>query len=113
MAKEKTGFKISKNSYDVVIPDGFNFKDYKPLKKKNFKTDELYYRHRVKEMEFKMEAFVVKADEAKKLGSSSDRRKKKQIIKLQAKIIELKRLLTDQGIDVEALLRTETGPLKE
>lgn len=109
MAKTKTGFKISKDPYDVAVPNGFNFKDYKSLKKKNFKTDELYYRHRAEEMEFKREAFVVKADEAKKLGSSSDQRKKKQIVKLQAKIVELKQLLTDQGIDVKTLLRAASN----
>ncbi len=98
-------FKISKDPYDVAVPDDFNFKDYKTLKKKNFKDDELYYRHRAEEMEFKREAFVVKADEAKRLGSSSDRRKKKQIVKLQVKVTELKQLLTDRGIDVEALLK--------
>lgn len=93
MAEKKTGFVISKELYVVAVPDGFNFKDYKALKKKNFKTDELYYNHRAKEMEFKHDAFVVMADEAKTLGSSSDRRKKKRIVKLQIIVTELKRLL--------------------
>jgi len=100
----KSEFKLSKEPYDAAIPKGFNFDTFKALKKKNFKDEALYYEHRAFEMKFKAEKFEAQAEEIRKLGSPSERRKKKQIIKLQSKMDELKEQLSAQGIDVEALL---------
>ena len=104
VSKGRTGFKVSETPYDVTMPDGFNFKDYKPLKKKNFKDEALYFEHRAEEMAYKMTAFKAQAEEARTTGSAADRRKKKQIVKLNAKMNELKEQLVAQGIDVEALI---------
>ena len=104
--KTKAGFKVSDKPYDTAVPTDFNFENFKPLKKKNFVSDHLYFMHRANEMSFKRTAFLVKAEEAKKLGSSSEQRKKKQIVKLQSKMDELKQQLEAQGVDVKALLAT-------
>lgn len=101
----KTAFKISEKAYDVAVPKGFDFKIFKSLKKKNFTTEPLYFEHRAAEMVYRQEDFLAKAEESRKYGSTADRRKKKQYIKLQAKMIELKAQLTEQGVDVVALLK--------
>ena len=104
VAKARVAFKISATPYDVALPEGFDFKVHKILKKKNFTTEALYYEHRVLEMEFKAEKFAALAEECRTMGSAADRRKKKQIVKLNSKMNELKAQLIAQGIDVEALI---------
>lgn len=115
MAKKteaRTEFKVSTEPYDIVVPEGFNFEDFKPLKKKNFITEPLYYEHRIAEMRYKIGVFEAKAEEAKKFGSAAERRQKKQILRLAVKMSELKEKLTEQGIDVEALLKSTTDETK-
>lgn len=96
-------FKVT-GEYEDAVPEGFDFGAYKPLKKKNFKQEYLWYLHKAAEMEFKATKYKTEAEEIKKLGSPAERMKKKQIIRLQSKMDELKKQLTEQGIDVEALL---------
>lgn len=96
-------FKVT-GEYEEAVPEGFDFGTYKPLKKKNFKQDYLWYLHKAAEMKFKAERYEKEAEEIKKLGSPAERAKKKQIIRLQSKMAELKEQLSAQGIDVEALL---------
>lgn len=96
-------FKVT-GEYEEAIPEGFDFGTYKPLKKRNFKQEYLWYLHKAAEMKFKAEQYEKKAEEIKKLGSPAERAKKKQIIRLQSKMAELKEQLSSQGIDVEALL---------
>jgi len=107
--KKREGFKIAKEPYDVTMPEGFNFKDYKPLKKRNFTTEALYYDHRAEEMAYKMAGFRAQAEECRTMGSAADRRKKKQIVRLNSKMNELKAQLIAQGIDVEALIAAATA----
>jgi len=90
--------------FKVAMPEGFNFKVNKVLKKRDFTADHLFFEHRVAEMEYKAEIFKVQAEEAKKIGSSADRNRLKRVMKLQEKMDELKAQLTEQGIDVGALL---------
>ena len=104
VAKARVAFKISETPYDVTVPEGFDFKVHKVLKKKNFATEALYYEHRVEEMNFKAAKFAALAEESRTMGSAADRRKKKQIVRLNSKMNELKAQLIAQGIDVEALI---------
>jgi hypothetical protein len=102
---KRVNFKISATPYTVVIPENFSFAQHKTLKRKNFATDELYYLHRATEMTFKADAFKTKATEAKSLGANrATHGKAKRLVRLQDKIAELKAQLTEQGIDVDALL---------
>lgn len=103
--KGKVEFKPGTDvKYGVPVPEGFDFSTYKPLKKKNFETEALYFRHRATEMEEKSLSFIAKAQESEKYGSTADRKKAKQLVKLTQKIKELKAKLTDEGINVEELL---------
>lgn len=90
--------------FQVAMPEGFDFKINKPLKKRDFTADHLFYEYRALEMEFKAVGFRAQAEEAKKLGSAKDRSSAKRLIKLQDKMGELKEQLTKQGVNVEELL---------
>jgi len=104
----RTAFKISEEPYEVMIPDGFDFKVHKVLKKKNFKDDAMYYDHVAAGLDWKAKLFRSKAEECRKLGSPAERAKKRQMIRLNEKMEELKAQLTEQGIDVKALLEAAT-----
>ena len=105
-SKKKAAFKISEKPYDVSMPDKFSFKVHKPLRKKNFTEEYLYFEHRRWYAEYQANVWDAKAEESKKLGSAKSRRQKKAVVKLQNKMEELKAQLTKQGVDVEALLKT-------
>ena len=109
---KRTGFKVSDTPYDVAVPEGFNFKDYKPLKKRNFASETTYYLHRKEEMNYKAGIFAELAEEARTQGSAADRRKKKQIVQAQEKMAELRKQLEGQGIDVDAILAAASAEAK-
>ena len=101
---KRVGFKISEKAYDIAMPDGFNFDDYKMMARKNFTTEEIYWDHRAVEAQWRVEQFKARAADCRANGSAADRRKKKQIVRLNSKMNELKAQLIAQGIDVEALI---------
>jgi hypothetical protein len=104
---KRTGFKVSTEAYKTSMPENFNFADYKPLKKKNFETDELYFLHRAEEMKHKASTFLRRAAEAKAAGTNrATAGKAKRMIKLTEKMAELRKQLEEQGIDVESILAT-------
>jgi len=90
--------------FKEAMPEGFNFKVNKGLRKRDFSADHLFFEYRALEMEAKALTFRAQAEEAKKIGSSADRNRLKRVIKLQEKMDELKEQLTAQGIDVTKLL---------
>lgn len=105
--KKKAGrvnFAVGTELLKVAVPEGYNFDVNKPLKKKNFVTEDLFYMYRAAEMEHKAAQFRAKAEEAKKLGTGTEKNKAKKLIKMQERIEELKQSLAAQGIDVEKLL---------
>ncbi len=108
--KGKSVFKLVGNKDEKIypfteaLPEGFDFKICKSLKKKDFKEDHLYFEHRAAEFDAKAVAYREEAAEVKKLGSAKDRGKAKRLVKMQEKMSELKEQLTKQGIDVEKLL---------
>jgi len=89
-----------------AVPEGFDFKLHRALKKRDFSADYLFYEFRAAEMDYKGSLFRDQAEEAKKLGSAADRGRAKRLIKLQEKMSELKEQLTAQGINVDELLAT-------
>lgn len=103
-SKKKAPFKIAKDPYDIRMPDGFNFKTHKPLKKANFVEEFVYFGHRAEYAKYQVSVWETKAKESKLLGSTKSRRQKKAVVRLQDKMTELKKTLEKQGINVEALL---------
>lgn len=106
---KKNGFKPAATPYDVVVPEGFTFADHKPLKKKNFASEELYFLHRAAELEFKAGLWRKKAEDAKAAGTPKERAAKRRLEKMQSKIDELKDELTKQGVDVAKLMQVITA----
>lgn len=87
-------------------PGDFDWKSHKPLKKKDFASDDGFFIYKAEEFEAKAKAFRTQAEEAKKMGSTKDRAKAKRLVKMQEKMAELMKQLQAQGIDTEALLAT-------
>jgi hypothetical protein len=92
--------------FKVAVPEGFNFKTNKQLKKKDFASAELYFNFRAAEMDAKAQSFRDQAIIAKAEGTGTERGKAKRLIKLTEKMAELKKQLQEQGIDVEELLKS-------
>lgn len=89
-----------------ALPEDFDFATMKGLKKKDFATDAAYYEYRAKELEARAAKFRTQAEEAKKMGTGTERKNAKRLVKLQEKMAELKAQLSAQGVDVESLLKT-------
>lgn len=94
--------------FKKAVPEGFDFRAHKSLKKRDFALDHLFYEYRAAEMDFKAAAFRKQAEEIKKLGSAKDRGRAKRLVKLQEKMAELRKQLEEQGINVNELLATAT-----
>jgi len=94
--------------FKEAMPEGFNFKVNRGLRKRDFTADHLFFEYRALEMDAKAIIFRAQAEEAKKIGSSADRNRLKRVIKLQEKMNELKEQLSAQGIDVDKLLADMT-----
>lgn len=92
--------------YDVAVPEGFDFDKFRPLKKRDFTSEHLFYEHKAAQMDHKAAAFRAQGEEAKKLGSTKERAKAKRLIKMTEKMAELRKQLEAQGIDVDAVLAT-------
>lgn len=109
-SKGRVQFKLVGNKdtevypFKVSLPEDFDFKTNKSLKKRDFTADYLFYEYRALECDFKAAAFRIVAEEVKKLGSAKDRSSAKRLVKLQEKMAELKTQLTEQGVDVDELL---------
>lgn len=101
----KFNAKDSDAKYDVAMPDGFDFNHNKPLRRKNFTHDALFFEHKAAEMNFKATRFRGQAAEAKALGSRADRAKAKKLQRLNGKMAELVAELRAQGVDTDVLLK--------
>lgn len=102
--------KATKVTYDVPegglteVPEDYDPKQHKPLKKADFKEEWTYLEFQASIHEAKAAALHEKAAESKKLGSSKDRAKKKKLLTLQKRLNELAEELAGQGVDVDDLL---------
>ncbi len=88
----------------VETPEDFDFHQHAPLKKKDFTGDAGFFNHRAAEFDAKATLFREKATEAATMGSAKDRRMAKRLRKMQEKAAELRRVLSEAGIDVDAML---------
>lgn len=88
-------------------PADFDFNLYRPLKKRDFAEEHLFYEHKAMEMEFKAAQYRADAAESKKLGSSKDRAAARRLVKMTEKMAELQAQLVAAGVDVDALLAAQ------
>ena len=86
------------------VPEDFNFKKHNPIKRKNFEREEFYFDYKVLECDYHRDMYLKRAEEARTLGSTTDRAKAKRLRSMQEKMAELRQQLESQGIDVDKLL---------
>lgn len=89
-----------------AVPADFDPKVHKPLGRKNFKNEAVWYELKAQELEKKAASLRVEATNIGKLGNVKDRAKAKRLLDLQKRMAELSESLVAEGVDVEALLAT-------
>lgn len=95
------------------VPKDFDFSKNRPLRRKDFADDGKFFLYKAAECDAKAADFRKKAEEAGKLGAGKEKGKAKRLLKMQEKMAELKKQLSEQGIDVEALLKDADGAESE
>ena len=90
------------------VPEDFDSKLHKPLRKGDFEKEYTYLLMKADELEAKAKKLRDEAALSDKLGSSADRAKAKKLVKMQERMAELQKQLEDAGIDVESLLDEES-----
>jgi hypothetical protein len=88
--------------FDAAVPVGYNWATMKLLHKKDFATNTLFFEYKAAECDVKKAAFLKAAEAAKKGPKAAGAAKK--LVKMQEKMIELRKTLTDQGINVDEML---------
>lgn len=87
-----------------TVPDDFDPKKHKPLKKKNFTEEHFFFTFRADAFRRLATRFDVKSKESKLLGATGNQVKARRLVKMQAKIKELQEQLQSQGVDTDALM---------
>lgn len=93
--------------------DDFDSEKHQPLKRSHFKAEYLWFELKAIEADAKAAEYREKAEEAKKLGDSEDRAKKKKLLMHVKKQQELIKQLKAGGTDVDALLASIQGESEE
>jgi hypothetical protein len=89
----------------VTWPTDWSISKHKPLAKKNFADEAVYYDGKAAMYE-KMAANARReAETSRKLGGLADRGKAKKLIKMQEKFLELRKQMEADNIDVDAILK--------
>jgi hypothetical protein len=115
--KDDSGKKAKVERVEYTVPEGgfteipsdFSSKIHKPLKRKDFKDEALWFELRAAELEAKAKRARAEADNVRKLGGVKDRAKAKRLISMQKRMAEISEQLTAQGVDVAALLGSLSG----
>jgi len=89
---------------ELLTTEQFNPSKHKPLTRKDFEAEYLFYEHRAVLAENKAVNLRAKAEESKKLGNVGDAAKAKKLLKMQKAMAELQAQLAAQGVDVAALM---------
>ncbi len=86
------------------VPEDFNSKKHKPLKRRDFECESTWFELKAVELDKRAADYRKMAADIKKLGSVADRAKAKKLLAMQRKMAELQAQLKEQGIDVDELL---------
>jgi len=85
------------------IPADYSRKIHTDLKRKHFASEDLYYTMMANRAKAHMESFLLKAEDAKKVGNVADKKRAKKLLKMREQMAELRKQLEEQNIDVDAL----------
>lgn len=91
----------------TAIPKDFDHKTMKPLGRKDFADESLWFEMQAERCEAKAKHYRQAAADFKKLGNVKDRAKAKKLVQMQRRFDELKAQLASQGIDVASLLAAD------
>ena len=86
------------------VPETYDEKVHRPLRKENFEGDDWYYIHKAEQLEAQAQWNRKQAEDYRKLGGVQDRAKAKRLLDMQSRMAELKAQLAADGVDVEALM---------
>jgi hypothetical protein len=106
--KDKKGrdeYKVPEGGF-ATVPADFDSKLHKPLKRKDFKDESLWFELRALDLEKKAARMRREGENIKKLGGVKDRVKAKRLLSMQKRMEDLKATLKSEGIDAEALLNS-------
>ena len=95
---------LTKDARLDAAPADFNFDLHKPIKKRVFSCDAVFYEHKVAELQNKVVKMQKLASEAKILGTKTERGKVRKLMSYVEKMKTLKEMLVADGIDVDALM---------
>lgn len=103
------GVKNEEEKY-TEAPGDFNFEDFKPIKKTEFVSDEVYLDHQVNICNSKAEIYTLKADKCAKLaarlrefGDPETRKKAAKLEKMRGQLAALELSLIEDGVDLDLL----------
>lgn len=85
------------------IPADFNAKIHRPLGRKDFKDESLWYEVQARKLEAKAKDLRQQGEDLKALGGIQDRAEAKKLIALQRKMAELTASLQKKGVDTSRL----------
>lgn len=86
-------------------PADFDPKTHKPLTRSQFADESVYYTHQADAFEARAKRFRGLATQSKQLGGLKDKTKAKKLLKMQARLNELRASIEADGTDVAALLQ--------
>jgi len=86
------------------IPDDFDAKKYKPLQRRDFNDESIWFEVKAREMDVKAADYRKQATEFKALGGAAKSGQAKRLLAMQKRVAELTAQLAAQGLDVNAIL---------
>lgn len=103
VAKNEKG-KLAPTAKLDKIPDDFNPKAHKPLQRRDFNDESIWFEVKAREMEAKAADYRKQATEFKALGGAAKSGQAKRLLAMQKRVAELTAQLAAQGLDVNAIL---------
>lgn len=86
------------------VPVDWHRNTHQMLRAKNFENEALYCEWRAHEYTVRADEMRAKAEEARKLGDSTDRAKAKKFLAMRKKLEELTAQLKADGMDIDSLV---------
>ena len=87
-----------------AYPEDFDSKQHKPLKKGNFEDETVWMLHQADVLEGRAKKIREDVELIRKTGGKKAQAKVKKLLAIQNKLAQLESELSDEGVDVEALL---------
>lgn len=90
-----------------AIPEDFDAKIHEPLKAGDFEDEAVYLDFRAAQCEKQAATFRTQEGKIRALGNAADKQKATKLVKMRERMEALKAQLKAEGVDVEALMRSD------